>query len=52
MNSNVRGMGVVEDVKKNIVPFSPIYKQLVLSIDMKTKVGQHVLRSKLDNLTT
>ena len=39
MNSNVTGTGD-EGVKKSIVIFT--YKQLLLSIDMKTKVVQHV----------
>ena len=39
-----------DDLKKNIVIFG--YKQLLLSIDMKTKVVQHVPMIKLDNLTT
>ena len=41
MNSNVSGSGE-EEVKKSIGIFN--YKQLLLSIDMKTKVVQHVLR--------
>ena len=39
MNSNVRGAGDV-DVPKNIAILG--YKQSLLSIDMKTKVVQHV----------
>ncbi len=50
MNSNVSGSGEDEEVKKSIVIFT--YKQSLLSIDMKTKVIQHIPRIKLDNLTT
>ena len=43
MNSKVSGMGNVEEaVKKNIDIFT--YKQSLWSIDMKTKVVQHVQR--------
>ena len=50
MNCNVTGAGVEDaEVKKSIVIFT--YKQSLLSIDMKTKVVQHVPRIKLDNLT-
>ena len=41
MNSNVSGTGVVE-VQKHIVILT--YTQWLLSIDMKTKVVQHVSR--------
>ena len=39
MNSNLTGEGV-DAVKKKSLPFSPINR--LLSIDMKTKVVQHV----------
>ena len=39
MNSNVNGSGD-DEVKKNIAIFA--YKQRLLSIEMKTKVVQHV----------
>ena len=40
MISLVTGMGVDEDVQKSIAIFT--YNQWLLSIDMKTKVVQHV----------
>ena len=42
MNSNVSGSGGEEDdeVKKSIAIFA--YKQRLLSLDMKTKLVQHV----------
>ena len=42
MNSKVTGEGDVVEVKKSIDIFN--YKQRLLSIDMKTKVVQHVPR--------
>ena len=42
MNSKLTGMGDEDDVKKSIAIFG--YKQRLLSIDMKTKVVQHVER--------
>ena len=44
MNSNVNGSGddEEEEVKKNIAIFA--CKHRILSLDMKTKVVQHVLR--------
>ena len=39
MNSNVNGSGA-EEVKKSIAIFA--YKQRLLSIEMKTKLVQHV----------
>jgi len=51
MTSKLTGEGDDEDVpKKTIAIFG--YKQRLLSIDMKTKLVQHVPRIKLDNLTT
>jgi len=51
MTSKLTGEGDGEgDVKKTIAFFG--YKQRLLSIDIKTKVVQHVSRIKLDNLTT
>ena len=55
MNSKLTGKGAAKsfvkknpiDVKKSIAIFG--YKQSLLSIDMKTKVVQHVSRIKLDN---
>ena len=47
MNSNVSGSGVEEDVKKNIAIFA--YKQRILSIEMKTKLVQHVPRINLSH---
>ena len=40
-----------EDVQKKIIDIFN-FKQRLLSLDMKTKVVQHVPRSKLDNLKT
>ena len=41
MNSNVNGSGAEEEeVKKSIAIFA--YKQRILSIEMKTKLVQHV----------
>ena len=46
MNSNVSGSGgEEEDVKKLIVIFN--FKQRLLSLDIKTKVVQHVPRINL-----
>ena len=47
MNSNVTGEGAEEaaEVKKSIAIFA--YKQRLLSIEMKTKVVQHVPRINL-----
>ena len=44
MNSNVNGSGddEEEEVKKNIAIFA--YKYRILSIEMKTKIVQHVSR--------
>ena len=44
------GSGVDDDVKKIIDIFN--FEKRLLSLDMKTKVVQHVPRSKLDNLKT
>jgi hypothetical protein len=40
MNSSVTGEGAEEGVKKTIAIFA--YKQRILSIEMKTKLVQHV----------
>ena len=40
MNSKLTGEGDVEAVKKTIAIFT--YKQRLLSLDMKTKLVQHV----------
>ena len=40
MNSKLTGEGDEDDVKKSIAIFG--YKQRVLSLDMKTKLVQHV----------
>ena len=42
MTSKLTGEGDEDDVKKSIAIFG--YKQRLLSIDMKTKVVQHVER--------
>ena len=49
MNSKLTGEGGVDvdDVKKSIDIFN--FKQRLLSPDMKTKVVQHVPKSKLEN---
>ena len=46
MNSNVSGSGVEEEVKKKTIAIFA-YKQRLLSLDMKTKVVQHVPRINL-----
>ena len=48
MNSNVSGLGAdEEEVKKTIAIFA--YKQQLLSIEMKTKLVQHVPRINLSH---
>ena len=42
MNSKLTGKGAAAEVKKSIAIFG--YKQRLLSLDMKTKVVQHVER--------
>ena len=46
MNSNVTGKGAGEAVKKKIIVIFT-YKQRLLSINMKTKVVQHVKSERL-----
>ena len=48
MNSNVTNEGAAEVKKKSIAIFA--YKQRLLSIEMKTKLVQHVPRINLSHL--
>ena len=52
MTSKLTGSGdeAADAVKKSIAIFG--YKQRLMSMDMKTKLVQHVPTIQLDNLTT